>query len=226
MNSLLRRSLHAVLVLGILAAATAIVNPRFAAVSPVKAAPVPMIAVTPNVVAVDSTALVHGTGFTANSQALVFWQRPDRTTHAVLIFTDGSGMFSLRLGFSIRHGTGAEFVAARDVATNVRTMTATVTVNPRRVVVMGTLFATRNPVMLAGTTQIIGTGFVPGTRVFVTWSRPDGTHTFIEVVTNMSGAFSFSLFANPRHGCGVRTFFAIDLATGTQSLPLSLVEVC
>jgi hypothetical protein len=185
-----------------------------------------MVTVAPNVLTVGSTAIVHGMGFTPDSQVLVFWQRPDQTSRAVLMQTSGSGMFSLRLGFAIRHGTGVELVAARDLATNTQTPPVAVTVNPMRIVIMGKLFASPNPVMKAGTTLIIGTGFERNTGVLVRWVRPDGTRASIEVIANMAGAFAFRIFANPLHGCGVRTFVAIDLATGSQALPLFLAESC
>jgi hypothetical protein len=219
------RSLCAAVVLVIVLSLAAIANPLIAGPSPAAAAG-PTVTITPNMVTVGSTAIVHGTGFTPGSQALVFWQRPDLTTRSILIATSGSGMFSFRLGFALRHGTGTEFVAARDPGTNTQSPSVTVTVHPLHIVAMGKLSASPNPVMRAGTTRIVGTGFLPNSRVLVRWSRPDGTHTFVEVIANMAGAFAFRVVANPAHGCGARVFVAIDLITGTQSLPLSLAESC
>jgi hypothetical protein len=226
MTSLSSRPLTVSLVLGIIVALTGLVSPRIADAHPATAVVSPMVTVTPNVVTVGSTAIVHGTNFTPNDRAFVFWQRPDRTTHGVWILTNSSGMFSLQLGFARRHGAGTEFVSALDFATNLRAPFVAVTVNPAPIVVMGQLSASPNPVMNAGTTLIVGTGFAGGTRVLVTWSRPDGTRRTIEVIANGAGTFTFQLFADPRHGCGMRTFVAFDLATATQTAPFSLAETC
>jgi hypothetical protein len=226
MTSLSQKPLRVAVALGMFVAIVGLGVPRIAGASPAALAAGPMVTVTPNSVTVGTTAIVHGAGFTPDSRALVFWQRPDKTTRAVFIATNGSGMFALRLGFAIRHGTGVEVVAARDLATNLQTTSVAVTVNPARIIVVRRLVASPNPVMKAGTTLIIGSGFIPRTLVLVKWTRPDGTHASMDVIANVAGAFAFRLFANPSHGCGVRTFVALDLATGTQSLSLSLAEIC
>jgi hypothetical protein len=183
------------------------------------------LTVTPNPVMVGTTAAVQGTGFTPNSTALVFWRRPDNTRNAILIGTNGSGMFSFVLGFAPRHGIGTELVAALDEATQVRTPTVAVTVLARGAGT-GMLSASVNPVPNGGVTVIMGTGFTPGALVVVQWHRPDGTTGAVHIFANMAGTFAFQLLADPRHGCGSRMFTALDTTTLLAAAPFSLGEIC
>lgn len=183
------------------------------------------LTVTPNPVLVGSRATVQGAGFTANTFAFVFWRRPDGTSSGVWTATSSSGTFSFVLGFAPRHGIGTEFVAAFDAGTRMWTPFVTVSVVPRGTG-SGMLSASVNPVPNGGTTVIVGQRFTPGTVVVVEWQRPDGTMTAIFVRANSAGTFAFRLFADPRHGCGVRAFTALDLATLLAAAPFSLGEVC
>jgi hypothetical protein len=136
-------------------------------------------------------------------------------------------MFSFALGFAPRHGIGTELVAAFDVAARVTTAFVPVTVLPRGIG-PGMLTASVNPIPVGRATVIVGRGFTPRSVVVVQWRRPDGTMAAVRVLTNSSGAFAFQLLADPRHGCGTRTFTALDLRTllANSPGPFSLGEVC
>ena len=88
------------------------------------------------------------------------------------------------------------------------------------------LTAFPNPVVIGHITVIVGRGFTPRSVVAVQWSRPDRTVGAIRIVTNRFGAFAFRLFADPRHGCGLRTMAAVDLASRMSSGPISIGEIC
>jgi plastocyanin len=188
-------------------------------------APGRTVTITPNPVLVGGKAAVQGTGFTSNSLAFVFWRRPDGTSRGVWTRISSAGTFSFVLGFAPRHGIGTELVAAFDAATRTWKPFVSVSVVPRGI---GSrmLLASVNPVPRGGITVIAGQRFTPGAVVIVQWQRPDGTMAAIRVRTNGVGAFAFRLFADPRHGCGVRAFTALDLATLLAAAPFSLGEVC
>lgn len=183
------------------------------------------LTVTPTPVIVGSIATVQGASFTPSNLAFVFWQRPDGTRRGVWTTTSPTGMFSLVLGFAPRHGIGTEFIAAFDAATSMWTPFIAVGVVPRGVG-PGMLSATVNPVRIGGVTLIVGQGFTRGTSVVVQWHRPDGTMGIVRALTNSVGGFAFPLLADPRHGCGVRAFTALDLATLLAGAPFSLGEIC
>jgi plastocyanin len=186
----------------------------------------PTVSVTPSTVTVGSIATVQGAGFTPHNWAFVSWQRPDRTTKGVWVFTSSSGTFALRLGLNPRHGTGIEFVSAFDLATRMWAPSVSVNVTGSVVVGPGQLFASPNPVANGRTARIVGRGFVPGSLVLVQWRRPDGTMASLRIVTNGAGSFAFTLVADPRHGCGPRVFTAFDAGQGMSTTPLVLNEVC
>ena len=185
------------------------------------------LTVTPNPVLVGSRATVQGAGFTSNSLTFVFWRRPDGTSRGIWTMAGPTGMFSFVLGFAPRHGIGTELVAAFDAATRMWTPFLAVSVVPRGIG-PGTLFASVNPVPIGGITVIVGQGFSPRSIVVVQWRRPDGTMAAVRVLTNGAGAFAFRLFADPRHGCGIRVFTALDLTTLLANAPgpFSLGEIC
>jgi len=184
-----------------------------------------MLTITPNPVLVGSTAMVQGAGFTSNSQAFVFWRRPDGTTRGISTMTGPSGTFSFTLGFAPRHGIGTELVAAFDAATRTWTSVSIVTVVARGTG-SGMLAASVNPVRIGGTTTIVGQGFSPGSIVVVQWHRPDGTMNTVRALANAAGAFTFALLADPTRGCGVRAFTALDTTTLLAASPFSLGETC
>lgn len=186
----------------------------------------PTVAVIPSTVTVGSIATVQGAGFTPTNWAFVYWQRPDRTTHGVWVFTTASGAFALRLGFAPRHGIGTEFVSAFDFATHTWALFVSVMVTGGGVVGTGQLVASPNPVANGGTTTIVGQGFTPARVVVVQWSRPDGTMGSLQIVANGAGSFAFTLLADPRHSCGPRVFTAFDATRGTSTALLVLNEMC
>lgn len=186
----------------------------------------PTVSVTPSTVTVGSIATVQGAGFTPSNWAFVYWQRPDRTTNGVWVMTSASGTFAQRLGFSRRHGTGTEFVSAFDFATRTWAQFVSVSVTGGVVADTGQLSASPNPVANGGTTTIVGHGFTPGSVIVVQWSRPDGTVGSIQIATNGTGSFAFTLVADPRHGCGPRIFTAFDAVRRRSSAPLTLNAVC
>lgn len=186
----------------------------------------PTVSVTPSTVMVGSVTLVTGVGFTPNNWAFAFWQRPDGTRNGVWKFTSSSGTFSLQLGFTPRHGIGTEFVTAFDFATQTWAPFVSVTVTAGVGAGMGQLLATPNPVLNGATTTIVGSGFTPGSRVLVQWSRPDNTQGSLWVFTNGNGSFAFLLFVDPRHGCGARIFRAFDPVSGVWSALYTLNVVC
>lgn len=183
------------------------------------------LTVIPNTALVGSTALVQGAGFTSNSQAFVFWRRPDGTTRGISTMTGPSGTFSMTLGLAPRHGIGTELVAAFDVATSTWTPVSSVTVVARGTG-SGMLAASVNPVRIGGVTTIVGQGFSPGSIAVVQWRRPDGTMNTVRVLTNAAGAFAFTLLADPNHGCGARAFTALDATTLLAAGPFLLGETC
>jgi hypothetical protein len=185
-----------------------------------------MVSVQPSTVVVGSTALVSGTGFTPRNWAFAFWERPDRTSNGIWVFTSGAGMFSFTLGFAPRHGTGTELVTAFDWATRRWAPFTAVSVVPGPIVSTGRLSASPNPVLNGGRTTIFGSGFTPNSQVLVQWRRPDGSMGMVTVFTNTAGVFAFSFTADPRHGCGPRIFTAFDLARRSASPPFVLSVVC
>ncbi len=185
----------------------------------------PIVQATPTVVPVGGTTLVQGSGFTSTNWAFVFWQRPDRTAHGVWVFTSSTGTFALRLGFSPRHGTGSEFITAFDFATRTWAPFAVVAVTAA-VPQVATLSAAPNPVVNGGISSIVGRGFAPNTLVIVQWRRPDATAGAITIFADNSGSFAFTLLADPRHGCGPRTFVAFDPSIGLQTAPYTLFVSC
>jgi plastocyanin len=184
-----------------------------------------MLTITPNPVPVGSTAMVQGAGFTSNSQAFVFWRRPDGTTRGISTMTGPSGTFSFRLAFAPLHGIGTELVAAFDAATRTWTPVSSVSVVARGTG-SGMLAASVNPVRIGGTTTIVGQGFSPGSIAVVQWHRPDGTLNTVRIRTTTAGAFAFTLLADPNHGCGARAFTALDTTTLLAAGPFSLGETC
>jgi hypothetical protein len=184
------------------------------------------VTVTPSVVAVGSAATVHGTGFTPNNWAFAYWQRPDRTTNGIWVFTNSFGMFAFTLGFSPAHGTGTEFVNAFDRATQRWAAWAIVTVTAAPIPIGGLLFASPNPVANGGTTVISGHGFTPFSRILVQWTRPNASMGAVWQFADRTGSFFFAVYIDPRFGCGPRTFTAFDTATGRSTVPYQVVVYC
>lgn len=186
----------------------------------------PAVTVTPSAVTVGMTAVVQGTRFTSNNWAFAYWQRPDGTWHGMWVFTSPAGLFSFRLGFNPRHGTGTEFVTAFDFGSRTWAPFATVSVTAGVAHLAGQLVASPNPVMNGRTTTIVGSGFTPNTRVFVEWRRPNGSMAAVWAFANSGGSFAFTLLADPRLGCGPRTFIAFDRTMQAQTAPYVLDETC
>jgi plastocyanin len=90
----------------------------------------------------------------------------------------------------------------------------------------GRIAASVNPVMNGHTTVITGRDFTPNARVFVEWRRPDGTMPGFWLTTRPDGSFAFTLLADPRHGCGPRTFTVFDSVTRMWSPQFVLTEIC
>jgi hypothetical protein len=193
---------------------------------PVALAAAPMIMAAPSTVPIGGSALITGSGFTSNGMALVAWQRPDGTRRSIQVDAGPGGMFSFRLQFAVVHGVGTELVRAVDRQSGMQTPTIRIQVIVTPVPGSAHLTATPNPVMIGHTTLIIGQGFAPGTVVLVRWLRPDGSMNAIQVLTNNMGTLAFRVFADPRFGCGARTFSAVDLNTGMQATQLVLAETC
>lgn len=224
MMATLRRFIIALALSGILAGMIS-VSPGKAHAAAVRLVTIGTLTVTPNPVTVGSTAIVRGSGFTPNSTVVVFWRRPDNTRNAIRIGASMTGMFAFTLGFAPVHGIGTERIAATDEATGFRTATTIIDVLARGTG-MSMLSASVNPVADGGVTLIVGRRFTPGALVIVQWHRPDGTMGVVRVIAGMGGEFAFQLFAEPSHGCGVRTFTALDTATLLAAPPFSLGELC
>ena len=178
----------------------------------------PAVTVTPTTVAVGGTVTVHGTGFTPNYYAYVFYQRPDGTTNALYVQTDAAGAFTFTLGFLASHGTGTEYLSAYDFTTHSWTATVAITVTgsaPPPAVRQ--LSASPNPAFVGATTTVSGTGFSPNNYVYVTYRRPDGTSNAVYVFTNPNGTFAFTLGFLRAHGCGPEYVQAYDFGMGAWS---------
>ncbi|MGI8825147.1 MAG: hypothetical protein ACR2JC_05800 [Chloroflexota bacterium] len=187
----------------------------------------PIVAVTPSSVMAGATATVSGTGFTPNSYAYVYYQRPDGTYNAFFVNTSPTGTFSFSLGFESAHGTGTEYVSAYDYSSARWAPFAIVTVMsgvPPSLTLM--LTATPNPVRVGSSTVISGTSFTPNQYVYVAWQRPDGTTNATYAYTDANGAFSFTLGFEPVHGCGAETVQAYNYGTNAYSRALVVTVNC
>jgi plastocyanin len=184
------------------------------------------VTVTPSVVALGTSAIVHGTGFSPNNWAFAYWQRPDNTTNGIWVPTDPSGMFTFTLGFAPQHGTGTEFVNAYDWGTQRWAGWAVVTVTAGPASYAGQLYASPNPVPNGGTTVLSGHGFTPLTWILVQWTRPNGSMNSAWQFADATGSFAFNFYIDPQFGCGPRTFVAFDSGTGKWSASYQVVVNC
>jgi hypothetical protein len=98
-------------------------------------------------------------------------------------------------------------VAPADV--HAQTATPTVSVQP-------------NPVQAGSSATVSGTGFTANYYAYVFWQRPDGTTNAVNVGTDPSGHFAFTLGFDAAHGTGTEYLRAYDYATGRWSNTVSI----
>jgi hypothetical protein len=183
----------------------------------------PAVTTTPSSVAFGGTTTIHGTGFTPNYYAYVYFQRPDGTANAVNVVTDATGVFNLALGFSSTHGTGSEFVTAYNYTTGRWAPFVTVTVTTGAPVPAAHhLTASLNPVAIGQTTTITATGFTPNNYVYFYFKRPDGTAGALNILTSSTGSFTQSLGFIANHLCGPELVAVYDYTTKSWYAPITL----
>lgn len=182
----------------------------------------PTVSVTPSSVQPGDQATVQGTGFTPNSYAYAYYQRPDGTTNSFNVATDASGTFSFTLDFCACHGTGTEYVTAYDYVTDQWAPYATVAVTSGTTTFGPQVSANPNPVSVDQTTLVTGTGFTPNSWVYFWYQRPDGSTNDFWVYTDSSGNFHQQLGFSPAHLCGNEIIRTYDWATQTWANPYNI----
>lgn len=172
----------------------------------------PAVGVSPSVAGFGTTATVSGSGFTPANWAYVYWQRPDKSTKGVWVYTDADGGFSTTLTFAASHGTGVEYVTAYDNGTHRWAAWSSMQVVEAAPTM--TLAISPQQVAVGKQVTVAGTGFSPENWVFLQWTRPDDTTDGAWVSTDGAGSLSLTLGFLTSHGCGTETVAAYDNGTG------------